>query len=210
VKIEVDPSDLEWGTYYIDEKCKELERVLRGDSRYAECEVKRLYSGDENFDPFHVLDENGKGIVMLERWEVDALSGAELITYIEVQRRQNQIPNWVEPVLLGLSMGSLGVAVASSILAYFFHQDSSSPVWFMVQNQGWFYLLALILGTLCFLKYRSTEQRKKNVDLEATRADPLFRDVLQKLADQPETENPSKKKYVKRLEKIKDTFAGIN
>jgi hypothetical protein len=209
LKIEVDSSDLEWGTLYKDEKCKELERVLQSDSRYAKCEVKRVYSGVENFDPFHVLDENGNGIVMLERWEVDALRGAELFTYIEVQRKRNQFTNSVEAVLLGMFLACIGLAVAHSVIGYFSQPSSPLATWFIVQNQGWFYLLALILGTLSLLKYRSTEQQKKNIDLEAARAEPSFRDVLQKLANQPETENPSKKKYVKRLENIEDASAGI-
>jgi hypothetical protein len=178
VKIEVDPSDLEWGTYYKDEKCKELERILQNDSKYAECEVKRTHWVDESSDPFLVLDENGEEIVMLERWEVYTLSGAELFPYIEVQRKRSQFSNWVEAVLLGFSMGFAGIAVANSIIGYFSQPRVPSTAWFMVQNQGWFSLLALILGTLCFLKYRSIEQRKKNIDLEAARADQLFRDAL--------------------------------
>ena len=209
MKIEVNQSDLEWGTLYKDEKCKEVEGVIQSDSRYAECEVKRVYSGVENFDPFHVFDENGEGIVMLERWEVDALSGAELITYIEVQRKRIQFTNSVEAVLLGMFLACIGLAVVHSVIGYFSQPSSPSATWFIVQNQGWFYLLALILGALSLLKYRSTEQQKKYIDLVAARDDPSFRVVLQKLADQPETENPSKKKYVKRLENIEDVSAGI-
>ena len=210
MKIEVDPSNLEWGTSYKDEKCKELDRVLQSDSRYAEYEVKRQHWGDESTNPFYVLDENGDWIVNLKKWEVSTLSGAELITYIEVQRKRCQISNWLEAVLLGLFMAVGGVAVSSSVLGYFYPQSSQSTAWFMVQNQGWFYLLALILGILCVLRYRSTELRKKNVDLEMAREDPLFRDVLQKLADVPESENPSKKEFVKRLEYIEDALTGID
>lgn len=210
MNIEIDISDLAWGTYYRDEKCKELERIIQRDSRYAECEVKRVHLDAEPTNPFLVLDESGEEIVMLERWEVSALSDAELITYIEVQRKQSQFSNWLEAVLLGLSMAPFGVAIASSVLWYFSEAPLSSTAGFMVQNMGWFYLFALLLGILCVLKYRNTEQQKKNVDLEAVRDDPLFHDVLQKLADVSETENPSKKKYVKRLEYIEGALTGIN
>ena len=115
MKTEIDTSDLEWGTYYRDKKCKELEGVLRGDSRYAECEVKRQHWGDESSDPFHVLDENRETIVVLEDWEVDALSGAELITYLEVQRGQCRTSNLMEALLLTLFMGVSGIALAFSL-----------------------------------------------------------------------------------------------
>ncbi|MFW9834804.1 MAG: hypothetical protein ACFFEK_12470 [Candidatus Thorarchaeota archaeon] len=115
MKIEIDTPDLEWGTYYRDEKCKELEGVLQSDSRYAECEVKRQHWGDENTDPFHVFDENREAIVVLEISEVDVLNGAELITYIEFQRNQCRVSNLMEELLLTLFMGVSGIAAAFSL-----------------------------------------------------------------------------------------------
>ena len=115
MKIEIDTSDLEWGTYYRDEKCNELEGVLQSDSRYAECEVKRQHWGHENTDPFHVLDVNKEAIVVLEIGEVDALSGAELITYIEFRQKRYQISNLMEELLLTLFMGVNGIATAFSL-----------------------------------------------------------------------------------------------
>lgn len=210
MKIEVDPSDLEWGTIYKDEKCKELERVLQSDSKHAGCEVKRVHWGEENTNSFYVFDESGEPIVELERWEVDALNGAELITYIEVQRKRDQFTDWLDPMLLGLFGAVVFSGVVVSVLEYLLQPSVFSQVWLMIPNLVWVYLLLLLLATLGFLKYRSIEQQKKNIDLEAAKDDPLFCGVLKKLADISETENPSKKDFVKRLEYIEDAFAGIN
>lgn len=45
MKVEIDVSDVEYGLYYKDEKCKEIEKILQNDSKYAECEVKRVQWG---------------------------------------------------------------------------------------------------------------------------------------------------------------------
>jgi len=77
VKVEIDVSDVEYGMYYRDEKCKEIEKILQNDSKYAECEVKRVQWGDMNTNPFDVLDENEKSIVDIETWEISFIYRCE-------------------------------------------------------------------------------------------------------------------------------------
>jgi hypothetical protein len=42
VKVEIDASEVDYGLYYRDEKCKELEKTLQNNPKYTECEVKRV------------------------------------------------------------------------------------------------------------------------------------------------------------------------
>jgi hypothetical protein len=204
VKVEIDISDVEWGLYYKDEKCKELEKTLQSDSRYAQCEVKRAHWNDESTDPFHVLDESGDEIVVLERWEVFALSGPELISYIEVQQKRNQPLNLLEIFLDGAFI-AIGSMAAGFHVYSFLDQSSSLPTpWGLLLD-----ILSLLLGILCILKYRSTALQKKNADLEAARKDPSFLDILRKLAEIPKNENPKRSDFVKRLDYAEEKFAGI-
>jgi hypothetical protein len=204
VKVEIDISDVEWGLYYKDEKCKELEKTLQSDSRYAQCEVKRAHWNDESTDPFHVLDESGDEIVVLERWEVFALSGPELISYIEVQQKRNQPLNLLEICLDGAFI-AIGSMAAGFHVYSFLYQSSSLPTpWGLLLD-----ILSLLLGILCILKYRSTALQKKNADLEAARKDPSFLDILRKLAEIPKNENPKRSDFVKRLDYAEEKFAGI-
>lgn len=46
MRVEVDISDLEELDYYIDQKCEELEQVLREDPQFTECRVKRQHWGE--------------------------------------------------------------------------------------------------------------------------------------------------------------------
>jgi hypothetical protein len=205
VRVEIDISDVEWGSYYKDEKCKELEKILRSDVQYAECEVKRAHWDDESTDPFHVLDESGEEIVVLERWEVYALSGPELLSYIEVQQKRNQSLNLLETFLDG-SFIAIGSMAAGFHIYSFLDQSSSLPMpWSVLLD-----LLSLFLGILCVLQYRNTAMQKKNADLETARKDPSFLDVLRKLAEIPETENRKKNEFVKRARYVEDTLAGID
>ena len=78
--VEVDPSDLEYEMYYKDNKCQELETILRSNSRYAEYMVKRVHWTDDGTDPFDVLDANEESIVLLETWEVNTLGDSEILS----------------------------------------------------------------------------------------------------------------------------------
>jgi hypothetical protein len=205
VSVEIDLSDVQWGSYYKDEKCKELERTLQSNPEYSECEVKRAHWHDESTDPFHVLDERGEEIIVLERWEVNALSASEIMTYIEVQRNRNQGFGWLDAVLYGLLIAIGSMAVGFHIYSLPYLSYSLPPPWMILLD-----LVSLLLGIFCILRYGDMKARKKNLDLEAVRIDPSFLDILRKLADVPKTENPKKEEFVKRLALIEDTLAGTN
>jgi hypothetical protein len=205
VKVEIDISDVEWGSYYKDEKCKNLEKTLQTDSRYAECEVKRAHWNDESTDPFHILDESGNEIVVLERWEVFALSGHELLSYIEVQQKRNQSPRTIELALYGFFIAFGSMAIGFHVYSLI-DQSSSLPMpWPLI-----FDLLAILLGILSVLMYRVTSVRIRNIDLEKVREEPSFLDVLRKLAGMPETENPKKEEFEKRAMYVEDMLEGVD
>jgi hypothetical protein len=205
VKVEIDISEVEWGAFYKDEKCKELERVLRSDPRYSACQVKRAHWSDESTDPFYVLDESGEEIVRLERWEVYALDDTEVLPFIDVQRKRNRPLDLLEILLDGLFMAIGSIAAGFHVYA-FLNQSSALPTpWSIFLD-----FISLLLGILCILKYRKSAKQKKDADLEVVRRNPSFLDVLRKLVEVPEAENHMKKEFAKRIRYVEDTLAGID
>lgn len=66
MRVEVDVSDLDELDYYIDQKCEELEEVLRKESKFVEHRVKRRHWGGEGeFDTFVIQDVEGVDLVEL-------------------------------------------------------------------------------------------------------------------------------------------------
>ncbi|MFW9839147.1 MAG: hypothetical protein ACFFE7_16650, partial [Candidatus Thorarchaeota archaeon] len=108
MKIEIDATDLKWGTYYKDDRCSEVERILQKIPRYSECEVKRQhYDDDFTYDPYILQDEGGEDILILEGWQIDALNASELISFVKVELRRAQYSDRVEAVALLVIMASI-------------------------------------------------------------------------------------------------------
>jgi hypothetical protein len=211
VKVEIDISEVEYGDYYKDEKCKEVERVLRSDPQYAECEVKRArWENKSNNDPFYVLDERGEDIITLDRWEVYALSDSELISYIDIQRTRNRVSNRLELVAMSFTATS-AFAPVSLILAvaflYFGEYGSFSVLANLTVLAG---ILLFVVGILYYSMRRRTSLLMKNMDLEAVRQDRSFLEMLRRLAETPEADEYTRKELVKRVKHIEDALAGIS
>lgn len=210
MKVEVDVSEVDWGTWYKDEKCKEVERALRSDPRYAEYEVRRTRWEDESEDPFYVLDEKEEEILMLERWEVYALSGSEFISYVDVQRWRSQTLFRMffayGPLLLP-GLFAIGCAIVAPFFLYMGDYESlSSSIDWAVRSTA----ILLFTGPLAYLLYRHTESRKKNMDLRTVEKDPSFLNALRRLAEAAEADKYRRKEFAKRVKDLEDAVAGIN
>ena len=211
MKVEVDVSELEWGELYKDEKCKEVEGILQGNPQYAECEVKRArYEDNQGEDPFYVLDEKEEEILMLERWEVYALSGSEFLSYIGVQRWRSQTSFRMffayGPLLLP-GLFAIGCALVAPFFLYMGEYESFS---FSIDWAARSTAIFLFTGPLAYLLYRHTESRKRNMDLRTVEKDPSFLDALRRLAEAAEADKYRRKEFVKRVKDLEDAVAGIN
>ena len=211
MKVEIDASEVEYGAYYKDERCRKLEKILQSDSKYAECEVKRVHWDTENTDPFDVLDENGEGTVLLETWEVSTLSDSEILPYMEVKRIRDRPLTTAEEILYGASIAVGVTAGGLSIVVFLEGASVFQPDLAIV------YVVTLIccvltpiLGIISARTYRRYILEKKNADLEAARKNPSFLDALRRLAQAPEAQEYVRKKLVKRIKFIEDELAGVN
>ena len=205
MKVEIDVSDVEYGLYYRDEKCKEIEKILQNDSKYAECEVKRVQWGDMNTNPFDVLNENEKSIVDIETWEISTLSPSKLLSYLEVKQKINPPFSDAEPAVYG-TFFALGITVIALLVLTITEGPLTGLEFFTVPV----YILTPILGIISGRTYRKSVLEKKNADLEAARKDSSFLDILRRLSELPEVDKYTKKKFVKRIKNIEDGLAGRN
>ncbi|MFW9833124.1 MAG: hypothetical protein ACFFEK_03960 [Candidatus Thorarchaeota archaeon] len=203
MKVEIDVSEVEYGLYYRDENCKELEKILQNDLKYAECEVKRVQWGDADTNPFDVLDENGDSIVLLETWEVNTLSPSELLSYIEVKQKIDRPLSDADAMLYG-AFGALGMAVVALLVLMIFYGPIMELEFLAISV----FILTPILGILSIRTYRKSIHERKSADLEATKKDSLFIEILRKLAQAPEINESNRRKIMKRIETLGERSNG--
>jgi len=204
VKVEIDVSEVENGMYYRDESCKELEKILKTDPIYTECEVRRVQWGDVNTNPFDVLDENEESIVLLETWEVNTLSQSELLAYMEVKRVVERPLSDTEAAVYG---AALAFGLTTAVLSYFVIFEGALMILaFMIIP---IFAITPILGILGIQTYRKSRLRKKNADLEAVRTNSAFVNTLRKLSQIPEIQDYIRKKFVKRIKTIENESTGM-
>ncbi|RDE16239.1 MAG: hypothetical protein C4K47_01940 [Candidatus Thorarchaeota archaeon] len=212
MKVEIDVSELEWGHWYKDEKCKAMERVLQSDPRYAECEVRRARWEKEGIDdPFYVLDKDEREIIMLKKWEVYALGDSDFISYVNLQTKRNRLSDRTTAavyVLFLLPVGfALSCAIAAAVVQYLGEYESFSILMGLVVLSS---ALLLFAGPLAYLLHRYTESRMRNMDLEAAGKDTSFVDSLRRVAEAAEADKYKRKELVKRVKQLEDALAGIN
>jgi len=197
VTVEIDISNLEYESYYRDQKCLELERILQSDPKYAECQAKRVHWTDDGTDPFVVLGENEESIVLLETWEVNTLSASEILLYLEVKQIHERPLSDRDASLYGTSI-ALGLSAGLFAFLLIFEEAVMSLLFMIIP----IFILTPILGIISIRRYRESVIQKKNADLEAVRKNPAFLSMLQRLAQVPEIKEYNKKKLMKRIENI--------
>ena len=204
MKVEIDVSDVEYGLYYRDEKCKELEKILQNDLKYTECEVKRVQWGDVDTNPFDVLDENEDSIVFLETWEVNTLSPSDLLSYIEVKQKIDRPLSDADAMLYG-AFGALCLTVVVLLALMIFYGPISGLDFLTIPV----FILTPILGILSIRTYRKSIHERMSADLEATKRDSSFIEILRKLTQAPEIDESNRRKIMKRIETLVREVMGI-
>jgi hypothetical protein len=199
VTAEIDVSDLEYEMYYKDQRCQELETILRSVPKYAECQVKRIHWTKDGKDPFDILDEKEESIVHLETWEANTLSASEILVYIEVKQKQDRPLSDRDASLYG---ASIALGLTTVVFAYVIVLEGFfMSLAFMIVPV---FILTPILGFFSIRTYRESITQKKNADLEAARREPSFLSMLQRIAQVPEAPEYCKKRLMKRIKDIEN------
>ncbi len=209
MSVEIDISKVKWGSYYRDDRCKEIEAILHDDSNYRECIVERQhYHEDITNDPYVVKDENGKESVILETWQIDALSPSELLSFIKIQQRRDQCVDRTGSVAYFVLFASflLGstfslITIVDIVLSY------TTNLYNLVS-----FPVMIVSGIVYYLKYKNSYLMKRAVDLEAARSDSSFLEALRKLAavSKSEYEFVYNNEHIMRLKHIETALAGVS
>jgi len=211
MRVEVDVSDLVDGAYFIDEKCEELEAILRKDLKYAECKVKRRHMGEGEWklDPFVIQNSKREDLTTLETWEVSALDDSEILSYTDVQIDRELCDYSGSALLFTIILILLGpMAITFSVLGVSLYSSSVNQIIAVLAVV--LDLLVLLSGVSLYRRRKEGKSRKRHIDLVAAREDSTFLNALRKLVELSDQENWKRDEYVKRLGYIENALTGFD
>ena len=203
MRIEV--GDIIEGQYYTDERCERLQALLKTEAEFDGYIVRRQHWYEEyDLDPFIIQDTSGEDMLTLEPWEVDALTGSEFLSYVDVQ--VNNDPQEISvnsvTILTVMFMVFPLVLILLNLEIAFPHRGISMMI--LVPTL----LLILLYAIVSYKRWRNTTSHNLQLDLALVREDPMFLEALRKLAAVPKSEYMYKDEHVKRLRKIETALAG--
>jgi hypothetical protein len=208
VSVEVHISDLNELDYYIDEKCKELEEVLRKDFKFAEYRVKRQHWGEDGeFDTFVIQDPEGVDLVTLNTWEVDTLNEDEFLSYTDVQIRREQ-HSYIERAFFFVLTLAIFVPIGMSPILFgtLLSPGFTDTIFAPLSLVAW---IIILLSMIIF--YRKRKQvifEQQQIDIQAARENSAFLYALRKLASLTGEEVWMRDEFQSRLQYIEDTLVG--
>ena len=204
VETKVDVSNLGVSDYYIDERSKRLEKLLRSDTRFREYRVRRQHwKRNREDDLFVIQDDEEFDLITLETLEVNTLSDSELLSYINVEMKRLECSENTTLFLLA-TMTLMPVAIILSAVTII---DFSNRNIVGKMIMDFVIILLTIFSAAMYLSKRRvmmTSQRK--VDLIAAREDVMFLSALRKLADIPANDELETENYRKRLQDIDGAY----
>ena len=199
--VEIDVSDIPLGSFYIDERCKRIERIIQGKEEYAEFRVKRARrEEDPSLDIYVVMDATENYWVWMNEWEVDALNDSEILSYITVTKETSQKPNPTESwsfILMCFSMSLFVVFPLIIILVPEF------PMYDFIFGIMVISLITSIVFGLNFKKKNDEyKQSEREFEIEMMKQYPLFVESIRKFATLPDITASQRENYTKRLQEI--------
>jgi hypothetical protein len=209
VRVEVDFSDLEEMAYYIDERSKDLEVMLKNDSGFSECRVKRQHwGGDGEYDTFVIQDKEGNDLHSLDIWEVEALNDSELLSIINANIQREPLEySGSTFLLIVLSIFTTPFATVFPIMALINPSNPKNPITITI---GFLAFLILFLYVSMYFKRRGMMiSEKRRIDLTAAQENSTFLAALQKLASEIYKDKWKYEEYRKRLEFVEDVLSGV-
>jgi len=209
VRVEVDISDLEELDYYIDQKCEELEQVLREDPQFTECRVKRQHwGGDGEFDTFVIQNADGVDLIELNTWEVEPLDETEILSYVDVKIRRESHSYLESAFLFILILAIFGTAGVMFILFEFALYNGTLDIEPIIISFASFVIV--LLTTIWFYRKRKHVMNEKNqIDVLAAREDLVFLSALRKLASLTGEEVWMLDEFKSRLKFIEDSLGVV-
>ncbi len=206
MRVEVEFSDLDELDYYIDERSERLEKMLKEDSRYAECRVKRQrWGGDGEFDTFVVLDDDGKELLSLDIWEVEALNDSELLSIINTNIQRESLECSGSTFLFLILMIFLApIALMFPIMTLINPSNPSNHITIIIGIVA--FLVLFLYGVLYFRRRNRMISEKHRIDLVAAQEDSTFLTALHRLSSTTYKDEWKYEEYLKRIRIVEDAL----
>ena len=205
MKIEVDISDIPFDSFYVDERCKRVERVIRGNEDYADFKVKR-HRGEEdpNDDMYVIMDSTENFWVWMYGWEVDALDDSEILSYVTVTKETSQRPdpteNW------GILFSFLFALFLSFVLFVILvpeFQTNGIILGIILLSL----VASLIIGAIFNRKNKAHMLQEKEYEIGMMTRHPLFIEVIRKFAALDDISDLQREEYLRRISEIEEKMA---
>jgi len=206
VRVEVDVSDLDELDYYIDQKCKDIEKILRYVPKFDGYRVKRQHwGGGGEFDTYVIQNSDGEDLASLENWEVETLTASELLLYTDAQIDREQHDYG------GSDFFFVTIVCIFGPLAFGFSIFSLMPPLHPVNLI--ITIVSILMITIFGMRFYRIRQHvifnKRHIDLVAARESSTFLNALRKLASLSNIEDGKQEEYRSRLQSVEDSLAGI-
>lgn len=206
--VEIDVSDIPLGSFYLDERCKRIERIIQSKEEYTEFRVKRARGEDApSLDIYIVMDATENFWVWMNEWEVDALNDSEILSYITVTKETSQRPNPTESwsfILMCLSMSLFMVFPLIIILVPEF------PMYDFIFG----IMVISLIGSIVFglnFKRKNDEykQSEREFEIQVMQQHPLFLESIRKFAALQNITESQREKYLERIHEFESTMADL-
>lgn len=198
--VEIDVLDIPFGSFYTDERCKRVERIIQRKEEYAEFRVKR-YRGEEDptLDTYVIMDVTENFWVWMYEWEVDALSDSEILSYVTVTKETSQRPDPTQNLMIVTSL--FAALFLSFIIIVAFVPEF--PVNDIIIGIALVSLVAsLISGWIFKVRHEAHMQNEREFEIEIMRSHPLFLEAIRKFAALQDINESNRERYLKRIQEI--------
>ena len=199
-------SGLAYDEYFIDRKCKELERAMRENPEFSEYRLKRQHWGEDwKLDPYFVQDEDEDNLIVMESETVEALSDSEFLSFVDAEMKyleSSESTVWHPIALLVLIF--VAMINLMGVIVYFSSLDVIRAVSPLLALDPF----AFILGTIYYRKRKRMLSTRRHIDLIEARENSMFVSALRKLVSIPNLE--SSKEYMMRLQYIENTLGRVS
>jgi hypothetical protein len=205
VKIEVDISNIPFDSFYIDERCKRVERITQGTEEYATFKVKR-YRGetDPRNDMYIIMDTTENFWVWIYEWEVDASDDSEILSYVtvvkETSRRPDPTENW--GILFAFLFALFLSFVIFMVLVPEFQTNSTIQAIIVL-----FLIASLITGWIFNRKYSVHMLQEREYEIGVMARHPQFIEAIRKFAALDDVSYSQREEYLKRIHEIDEKMA---
>ena len=199
-------SGLAYDEYFIDRKCKELERAMRENPEFSEYRLKRQHWGEDwKLDPYFVQDEDEDNLIVMESETVEALSDSEFLSFVDAEMKyleSSESTVWHPIALLVLIF--VAMINLMGVIVYFSSLDVIRAVSPLLALDPF----AFILGTIYYRKRKRMISTRRHIDLIEARENSMFVSALRKLVSIPNLERS--KEYMMRLQYIENTLGRVS